>query len=478
MTLPLAAGRRTLVVILLALCGAAVSGLLLLQHHGETLAVSAVDQVCGDGASSGCDAVNQSPYSEIGGIPLAAVGLVFYLSLALLLALGTIASPEVGGAGLALALPALGLALLADLGLLGVQAIAIDAYCKLCIFTYLLNIGGFLILLPVQRPAGSLRQALGRSEGRLVLAGWVAGTLAFAVAAGAADLALASRQRGRDASLLGAPAPATVVPSPGVAAQPEANPPAARPSAAMVKTPPEGAASDPERAKRAEQEVQRLQGILDDPRKLEQYLADKAAREFDQAKVQDVDLKHTPFKGPATAPVRVVEYSDFLCPFCRNIAGAFAGYVPQSGNRVALYFKNYPLDKACNPNLERTVHEGACWLALGAVCAQEQGRFWPYHDKVFGTNLKDPKREDVARLAGEAGLDRAAFASCLDSPGTNQRLAFEIKEGYGAGVRGTPTVFVNGKQLPRINDFLLAVEKEARRLGLPPAPPPAQGQTH
>jgi hypothetical protein len=69
----------------------------------------------------------------------------------------------------------------------------------------------------------------------------------------------------------------------------------------------------------------------------------------------DLHLKGVPFKGPAEAPIRVVEFSDFLCPFCRQIASAFAGYIPQSANRVVVYFKNYPLDSTCNSTLKQPV---------------------------------------------------------------------------------------------------------------------------
>ena len=207
---------------------------------------------------------------------------------------------------------------------------------------------------------------------------------------------------------------------------------------------------------------------MDDPQKLDQYLAQKAAREFEQGPVHTFDLKTAPYKGPQEAPIRVVEFSDFLCPYCRQIAGGFNGYMPQSGNRVTLYFRNYPLEQSCNPSLKQTIHPGACSLALGAHCANDQGKFWPYHDRVFSSPPKDPQAADVVGLAREAGLDPAAFEACLAAPQTRERLAAEIAEGQKARVEGTPTLFINGKRLPRTNDFVQTVESEAARLGLPP----------
>jgi hypothetical protein len=225
-----------------------------------------------------------------------------------------------------------------------------------------------------------------------------------------------------------------------------------------------------EAAHAAEEQARRLQEILDDPRKLDQYFADKALAEFERSPVRDLQLDGVPHKGPADASIKVVEYSDFLCPYCRSLAAAFNDFLPRTSNRLALFFKNYPLDKECNPGVSRTVHPGACWLALGAVCAQEQGRFWPYHDKVFSTDLHQAAGPDAVRLATEAGLDQSAMEACLVSERAKQRLAADIGEAARAGVQATPTLFVNGKQLPRINDFVNTLNKEAARLGLPPFP--------
>ena len=167
--------------------------------------------------------------------------------------------------------------------------------------------------------------------------------------------------------------------------------------------------------------------------------------------------------------MKVVEYSDFMCPFCRQLAGALSGFVPQAAGRVAVYFKNYPLDNACNPKLPRSIHPGACNLALGAVCAHYQGKFEAFHDKVFSTELRNPQPADVVRLAGEAGLNAAALEGCLEDPKTKADLAAQIEEATRLGIDSTPTLYVNGKKLPRINDFVAVVDKEARKKGFRPS---------
>jgi protein-disulfide isomerase/uncharacterized membrane protein len=427
-------GRRALLLLLLT-AGLLLSGLLLLAHHGEGPAVSAVASVCGEGKESGCALVNRSPYSTVGGVPWAAVGLVFYGSLGLLVALGFFAEPAIAEGADGLATGCLALAVAIDLLLLGVQAFALKAYCVLCLTTYAINLVSFVVLLPFRPPSAALK--LPSRDGRLLLAGWLLGSAAVVAAAFAGEKALSLREVARAPEILGQ---------------------------APQKDAPAGT---------AEAEVQRLHGILDDPLKLDAYLNEKASKDFDEAPVRNLDLGGVPARGPEGAPIRVVDYSDFLCPFCRQAAQGFAAWLPQSAGRVVLYYKNFPLDMTCNDRAHATVHPGACFLALGGICAQDQGKFWAYHDKVFNAqNLQNPTAKDVTRLASEAGLDGQALGVCIDSAGARSRLTAQIHEGADAGVQSTPTLFINGRKLPRIDHFLESVEKESRRLGLPPLASP------
>jgi protein-disulfide isomerase/uncharacterized membrane protein len=470
------ARKRIAGALVLCIAGAIVSGVLLLQHHGESGAVSAVNQVCGDGQTSGCETVARSSWSKVGGLPLAAVGLFFYGSLVVLLVLVLLSPPDVQAPLAFLALGALGAALVIDVALLGVQALSIHAFCALCLVTYALNAASVALLWPARRVAGAVGGTASAIPGRLVVAGWALASLAVAGGVVAADSALAHREKDRISTLLGGPAPATT-PSPAVPAPtPAATATAAAVTPAASTTPAHPAATATPAGggdmKYYQDLSKRLQETLDDPQKLAEYFTAKAAKEFASAPIQRVDLKDVPFKGPANAPVQVVEYSDFLCPFCRNIAGAFSQFLPQSGNRVVVYFKNYPLDKECNASLGRTVHPGACFLALGGLCANYQGKFPAFHDKVFSTDLRDPKADDVVRLAGEVGLNADAMRSCLVDPKTKEQLAAQIEEAKKVGVQSTPTLLINGKKLPRVEDFISVVDKEAQAKGFPPMTPP------
>jgi len=468
---------RVAVVILLMVAGASLSGVLLQQHHGGGTE-GVAEQLCGEGEDSGCQEVAASPYSKVRGVPLAAVGLVFYLSLGALLLLSILVGPELRGAAAAVTLALVALALVIDVMLLGVQAFVIGSYCALCLLTYVVNAAILWLLVPARRSVSQVLPALARVEGRVALAGWALGSVSLAAAVGAADVALSQRAAERQANLLGFPAAegasgsdSPVAPPPDQAGTPTeadlaGDEPRQEPETEAGSTPLE------EELRQARAETRRLQEILDDPQKLQQYFDAKAAREFAAAKPEELDLGRPPRKGPEDAPIRVVEYSDFLCPYCSSIAGAFTNFLSTSGGRVAIYFNNYPLDQECNSALENSVHAGACQLALGAVCAQEQGGFWRYHDKVFASELDKPGLDDVVRLAAESGLDFAALERCMGTEAAKDRLQADIREGIRIGVQSTPTVFVNGKRLPRLNNFVQAVNMELERLGLPPITPP------
>jgi protein-disulfide isomerase len=357
----------------------------------------------------------------------------------------------------------LALGLLVDLVLLGVQAFAIRAYCTFCILTYLLSAGALFALFPARWAARAAGATAARAEGRLAIAGWGLGTLALVGAVYASDATLEARAARRQASLLGAPAAAPVAEPAAPPAAPA--PPAASPAAPAASP---SASPGPEDARYWRERAEKLQATLDDPRKLDAYFAEKAQREYDAASPVSIALDGAPDKGPATAPVTVAEYSDFMCPYCRNLGLALSQFVPQAGGRVAVYFKNFPLDKSCNERLPGSTHPGACTLALGAICARYQGKFDAYHDRVFSSELRNPQPADVVRLAGEAGLNTAALQGCLDDPKAKADLAAEIAEGNRLGVNSTPTLYVNGKKLPRINDFVAVVDKEARKKGFPP----------
>lgn len=444
---------RISIVILAALIGGTLSALLMLDHHGVGAAESAVEQICGADDTSGCNQVSQSRYSTLGGFSLGGLGLVYYSSLAFLGALALVARESVRNAAAALAFGIVVAALAADLGLFAIQAFVIGAFCSLCLATYGVNIVAALLLFPWSSKLNSIKTTLLGGEGSRAFAVWALGSLVFFVSVLSFDRVLAS-EAAKQPPLLGA----TILPAPAPAPEP-----APKPEPEPV-TPDDAAelAALQTRLAAANTKITELETTLADPEKYQEYQLAQAQSEFDQEPVNELSLEDTPFKGPADATVRVVEFSDFMCPYCRNLAGAFTNYMSQSSGRVAIYFKNYPLDKDCNPALSRTVHEGACELALGAVCAHEQGKFWPYHDQVFAQPPDNATNDDVLRIATAAGLNATQMKTCLASPSASQTLTAHIEEAQRLEVRSTPTVFINGKRLAQINGFLNAIESELK----------------
>ncbi len=155
-----------------------------------------------------------------------------------------------------------------------------------------------------------------------------------------------------------------------------------------------------------------------------------------------------PYLGSPDAPVTFVEFSDFQCPFCRRL---FRETLPQlkedfiKTGKVKFVYRDYPIS---------SIHGMAETYAQAGECADDQGRFWPMHDKIFeeqerqgsGTITKF-SAADVKGWARDIGLDGAAFDACLDSGKHAPEVAKDFSDGQALGVSGTPTVFVNGRSV-------------------------------
>ena len=454
---------RILVLVALLVVGAGVSGVLQFDHHGISSAGAAVDQLCGEGAESGCEQVAQSPYSSIGGVSLAALGSLFYAALILLACLSLPASEDVQRAAAVLLLYLAALAVGVDIVLLGLQAFVIGAYCKLCIATYGINGAALILLMPAKDAIPAASAVWRGAAGRVTLTAWGVGCLAALGSVGTAEYVLGAEAVRRESAIVGAlsgdsfaetePAPAPQ------AADTEAVNPVAPASGG-------GAARLQQQLSEARGEADRLRGILNDQKKYQEYRLQQQAEEFEQAPRQQLDLAGVPSKGSIDAPLHLVEYSDFLCPYCRSFAAAVGKYQAEMKGKLVVFYKNYPLDQACNPGLQRTVHPGACNLALGAICAQKSERFWAYHDKVFQRPPKNASVDDVVAVGVAIGLEAPEFRSCIRSASAREELARQVGEAKKVGVKSTPTAFLNNKKLPNVNVLLKAVESESKRLGI------------
>ncbi len=147
-----------------------------------------------------------------------------------------------------------------------------------------------------------------------------------------------------------------------------------------------------------------------------------------------------PVKGKVGAAVVVHLYSDFQCPACRASEPAVRYAMEKYGDRVLFIWKDFPLLQ---------IHKNARKAANAARCAQDEGKFWEYHDKLYDTQSEwsngDASPKFLA-FAGQLGLNSAQFTSCLNADADDAKVAAGIAEGYRNQIDRTPTVFINNRR--------------------------------
>jgi protein-disulfide isomerase len=164
----------------------------------------------------------------------------------------------------------------------------------------------------------------------------------------------------------------------------------------------------------------------------------RPAEDFD--KVHEIEVGESPIKGDPNAPVTLVEYSDFECPFCARADPGIQALAAKYPQKLRVVFKHYPL----------SFHATARPLAIASMAAQEQGRFWEFHDVLF-KNSGSLQATDAAieGYAREAGLDVERFKRDRKEKAQayERRIEQDIASGNKVDVRGTPTLYINGKKV-------------------------------
>lgn len=169
-------------------------------------------------------------------------------------------------------------------------------------------------------------------------------------------------------------------------------------------------------------------------------------------------------KGDPSAPITIVEFSDFECPACGQAFATLKTFLHDRKD-VRFIFRHFPLDETCNPLLTKPLHEFACSAAVAAECAGEQNRFWEFHDQLF-THQQELDRDSLFRHARDLGLDIPRFRTCLDDPATMTRVKDDLDAGAKAEIRSTPTFFINGRHVDGMLDgplmeWALIIERQA-----------------
>jgi protein-disulfide isomerase len=151
---------------------------------------------------------------------------------------------------------------------------------------------------------------------------------------------------------------------------------------------------------------------------------------------------HSPSKGPAGAPITIVEFSEFQCPFCARVGPTLKQIEKEYGDKVKVVFMHQPL----------SFHNFAQVAAEASMAAHEQGKFWEMHDKLFA-NQRALSRPDLEKYAQELGLDLAKFKDALDKGRFKDAVKKDQEIAEKLGVRGTPAFFINGRKLVGAQPF-------------------------
>lgn len=190
---------------------------------------------------------------------------------------------------------------------------------------------------------------------------------------------------------------------------------------------------------------------------ISEYTYESVVEEENTQTVQ-VEASNDPIIGNQDAPLTIVEYSDFQCPFCGQAYWTIKLVLEEYSDEVNLVYKNFPIPS----------HDYAQKAAEAGECANSQGKFGVYHDKLF-ENQDALTVKDLKQYAADLGLDTEAFNTCLDSDSMAKEVALDKSEGIDLGVSGTPTFYIGEQKFEgngKFSDFQTIIEEELAKLSL------------
>lgn len=191
----------------------------------------------------------------------------------------------------------------------------------------------------------------------------------------------------------------------------------------------------------------------------EELAAERSVSRHLQPFRANLETEGHPTFGPGNAPVTLVEFSDFECPYCRGFWETIERVKSEYEGSVKLVYRQFPL---------RQIHPNAQKSAEASLCAEEQGQFWQLHDLMFAEqqSLTVP---DLKEKAERLGMDAAAFSACLDSGKYFDQVEADLQAGARMGISGTPALFVNGRPVEGgavpFESIAEIIDDELERLG-------------
>ncbi|MFK7907553.1 MAG: thioredoxin domain-containing protein [Chitinophagales bacterium] len=152
--------------------------------------------------------------------------------------------------------------------------------------------------------------------------------------------------------------------------------------------------------------------------------------------------------GNTEAPIKIVVFSDFECPYCASFAEETQKWVQMYPNQLQIVFKHFPLSSQCNADIQGDLHPNACQAAFAAQAAHNQGQFSAFHDRLFQSNLQEA---DYLVWAEEMEMDVKQFEEDYKSEASSQKIRQDIELANTLEVEGTPSVFINGRKIKNAN---------------------------
>ncbi len=390
--------------ILLCLLGSWISWQTVIVHFQTKNGLAGAGGVCNISQEFNCQAVVNSNWSTIAGLPLGAFGIVFYLSLICLLLQSYYSKFWSQRQLFILYTPALILSALASIFLFCISKFVVQVICPLCLMLYLVSFLLLILVIVVIRQSEGTVLAVVFREYRQLIIDFKNALVQIKIAA-----------LGEYLLSLGLIA-VTIL---GIMV-------ALRFSEYNYKT---QVVSWPVKEKLA------------------------------------IDLKLEPginsdyYFGDLTAPIQIVEFADFQCPFCRMLGSQVKDWLSGYQGKYYFVYLNYPLDQSCNPDMKRPLHQVACYLAELSRCAGEQGKFWEAYyylvrldEESFQGGVREGEEQILQKLLPFAGLEESAVRSCLDSGRQIVNIQEDIQRARMHQVTGTPALFINGQKVSNISE--------------------------
>jgi protein-disulfide isomerase len=178
-----------------------------------------------------------------------------------------------------------------------------------------------------------------------------------------------------------------------------------------------------------------------------EQVSDGYKARFDSSKVKNIDLTGSPSKGPDTAPVTIVEWADFECPFCKRAYPVIDSMLDKFPGKVRLVYRVYPL----------SMHQHAEPAARAALAANIQGKFWEMHHKLFDT-APALETADIDKAAKAVGLDLGKLHTDEDSDAVTKKIEKDKKDAEAVGFQGTPLIYIDGREFEARGDLAAELE--------------------